>query len=317
MIETLIQKFDNFNENHIYVKREDLLPFSFGGNKVRISEEFFYDMEKKNKDALIAYGNSRSNLCRALSNMAYHKGVKCCVISPSDEDGTIIQTYNSILVNACDIKYINCSKKNVSSTILSTIKELENLGYKPYYIFGNEFGTGNESVPVNAYYKVYNQILEQEKNLNIKFDYIFVTTGTGMTHAGLICGKLLNNELHHIIGISISRTEEQEKKVLFKYIQSFLDSRNKNIDKSIIKKNIVLTDKFVGEGYGKADDKIFNTIVKMYQSEGIYLDPTYTGKSFYGMKEYLREHDIRNKNILFIHTGGAPLFFDNINNIFK
>ena len=39
---------------------------------------------------------------------------------------------------------------------------------------------------------------------------------------------------------------------------------------------------------------------------------TYTGKAFYGMQDYLREKDIKGKKILFIHTGGTPLFFDSI-----
>lgn len=33
------------------------------------------------------------------------------------------------------------------------------------------------------------------------------------------------------------------------------------------------------------------------------------------MKNYLSKNNIENKNILFIHTGGTPLFFDFINYI--
>ena len=50
---------------------------------------------------------------------------------------------------------------------------------------------------------------------------------------------------------------------------------------------------------------------------GIPLDATYTGKAFMGMTEYITENMIKNKNILFIHTGGTPLFFDCINMIQK
>ena len=55
--------------NRVYVKREDLLPYSFGGNKARIGLEYLADMERQGKDHLIAYGNARSNLCRVLSNL--------------------------------------------------------------------------------------------------------------------------------------------------------------------------------------------------------------------------------------------------------
>ena len=65
-MDTPIQRLDFPNERNVrlYCKREDLLPFSLGGNKVRIGRAFFKDMMEKGKDCMIVYGNSRSNLCR-------------------------------------------------------------------------------------------------------------------------------------------------------------------------------------------------------------------------------------------------------------
>lgn len=48
---------------------------------------------------------------------------------------------------------------------------------------------------------------------------------------------------------------------------------------------------------------------------GIPLDPTYTGKAFLGMRDYIIKNNISNKNVPFIHTGGTPLFFDNLRNV--
>lgn len=67
-ITPIIKSNWDINDNCIYIKREDLLPFSFGGNKARIVQEFFEDMRKKNKNCLIGYGNARSNLCRIIAN---------------------------------------------------------------------------------------------------------------------------------------------------------------------------------------------------------------------------------------------------------
>ena len=61
-------------------------------------------------------------------------------------------------------------------------------------------------------------------------------------------------------------------------------------------------------GYGKDDPRVKDTILMAFRKYGIPLDPTYTGKAFMGMTEYLK--DIRDKNVLFIHTGGTPLFWD-------
>ena len=51
---------------------------------------------------------------------------------------------------------------------------------------------------------------------------------------------------------------------------------------------------------------------KMMIRYGIPMDTTYTAKAYSGMEEYLIDHEIRKKNILFIHTGGTPLFFDEL-----
>ena len=63
------------NGNTFFLKREDLLPYSFGGNKVRIGLAYLEDMVKKGCDHMVAYGNARSNLCRVLSNLCAGAGV--------------------------------------------------------------------------------------------------------------------------------------------------------------------------------------------------------------------------------------------------
>lgn len=312
---TPIQKLDILKNNNIYVKRDDLLPFSFGGNKVRIAEEYFNDLKSQKKDVLVAYGNSRSNLCRIMSNMAYKQGIKCVVISPSDDDGSIQITNNSILVNSCETEYIHCEKGKVSETVSMVLDSLRNKGMNPYYIYGDKYGKGNEHTPVNAYFKVFDEILIQEKEIGIHFDYIFLSTGTGMTQSGLISGKIINKTNQKIVGISVARNKKNEEKVLNDYIQSFMNKKY-DTSKQDYYNEIIIDDSYIGDGYGKANNNILNLIKEVYKKEGLYLDPTYTGKGFYGMVDYLKKKGIKNKNVLFIHTGGAPLFFDNIDRIF-
>ena len=72
--------FENDRGIELYIKRDDLLPFSMGGNKVRIAEAFFQDMVQKGCDSMIIYGSRHSNLCRVLSNLCCSKGVSCTMI---------------------------------------------------------------------------------------------------------------------------------------------------------------------------------------------------------------------------------------------
>lgn len=295
---------------NIYVKREDLLPFSFGGNKARIANEFFSDMAKKGRNCIVGYGNSRSNLSRVLTNMASKKNIPCHIISPSDEDGSRLTAMNEKIVNQCGGIIHYCSKNNVSETIEKVINQCKLNNYSPYYIYGNKYGQGNESVPVRAYANVYKEIIEQANSMKLNFDVVFLATGTGMTQAGLIAGRQIMGNSERIIGISVARNKELELDVLKKYISSYFLDNNINVPMG----NIEILDDYIFGGYGRYNEKIERTIEKVMRYEGIPLDPTYTGKAFTGMLDVLAKQHITG-NVLFLHTGGTPGFFDFLNQV--
>ena len=304
---TPIIKSNFTTENGIYIKRDDLLPFSFGGNKVRIAEEYFKDMQKNGCDCIIGYGNARSNLCRIIANMSRKYNVKTYIISPCDDDGVRRETTNSLIVKACGVQLISCLKENVAQTVEDTLRLCCDHGYKPYYINGHQYGEGNEVTPMLAYVKAYKEIQLQKKEMGIDFDYIFCAVGTGMTYSGLLAGKEECRGKENIVGISIAREVSRETKIIQKFLKCYFGAE-KNI-------NFELTDKYLMGGYGECSNQIVECIKREFLIDGVPLDTTYTGKAFYGMNDYLSSNQIKDKKILFIHTGGTPLFFDKINMI--
>lgn len=305
--ETPITPLHGLNENNFYIKRDDLLPFSFGGNKVRIAWEFFEDMESSGGNCMIGYGNARSNLSRAIANMSLQRKVVCHIISPADDDGSRIQTNNSEIVEMCGACFHFCRKNEVADTVQSVFNECMQKGMSPYYIYGDKYGHGNEAVPLRAYIKVFKEIQSWAIAKNLEFDYIFHATGTGMTQAGLIAGQMIYSGNEKIVGISISRNKEYQEQVLYSMLEKYF-SKSNPLDKN----NIEVDDNYICDGYGYYNKEIVETIRKAMLMNGIPLDPTYTGKAFWGMIQYIKKRNIVNKNILFIHTGGIPLFFDNI-----
>lgn len=289
---------------NLYIKREDLLPFSFGGNKLRIAFEFFNDMQENNYNCIICYGSSRSNLCRVIANISKSLNIECHIVSPVDDKN---ETTNSLLVDLFGAIVHKCEKSDVANTVENVINKCEQKGLKPYYIYGNKFGIGNEAIPVNAYVETYKEICKQANEMGINFDYIFCPSGTGMTQAGLIVGNYLNENPSKIIGISVARRNEQEVSILQKYVSAYCAKYN--IPNFL--PEIIFKDEYLCGGYSLYDKEIVNTIKNEISINGIPLDTTYTGKAFYGMLSYLKENSITNKNVLFIHTGGTPLFFDN------
>ena len=307
-----IQKLrKNRNGNEVYVMRDDLLPFSLGGNKVRIAEEFFRDMEEKNCDTMIAYGNARSNLCRVIANECKIRKMPCYIInSTEDYEEEQAETSNSSLMRLLGAVMIPCRKDQIAETVERTMKEIEEKGGRPYYIFGNKFGTGNEATAAGAYAKAYDRIRDFEQEQDLEFDYIFHASGTGATQTGLICGHLLAGDRKKIVGILISSREyERAVSIIRTGVEKYLE----RLDKPFLQEyneEIHVETEFRKGGYGLYNQEILDCIRDTFCEESIPLDPVYTGKAFWGMQQYLKQNRIENKKILFIHTGGTPLFFD-------
>lgn len=298
-----VQKLNiRFNYNDIFIKRDDLIPFSFGGNKARKALLFFEELEKKSCNCVVTYGSSSSNHCRIVANIAAAKGLKCIIISPNETNKI---TYNSKMMKLFGAEIVRCKISEVKDTINQTLNKLVDKGLKPYFIQGG----GHGNLGTKAYVKAYEEIKKFEIENNIYFDYIFHTSGTGTTQAGLICGKLINRDERQIIGISNARKNPYGGQVVLDSVNSYLESIEfESVGSGVI--NFI--DDYVLDGYGAYDNKIIDLIRDVLTKEGIPLDTTYTGKGFWGMKEYIKENQIAGKNILFIHTGGTPLFFDDL-----
>ena len=300
---TEIQKIDNLDaDNLFFLKREDFIPFSFGGNKARKGMLFWQDIKEQNADYIVTYGSSSSNHCRIIANIAVSENIPCCIISPKE---IAQETFNRKLMEIFGAKIIYCEIEKVHDTIEDTLKALKKDGYNPYFIQGG----GHGNIGTKAYVECFEEIKEYEKENGIKFDYIFHASGTGTTQAGLICGKLLERDTQKIVGISIARKNPYGANVIEKSIKDFLGN---SYSEEIIKENITFVDNYLVGGYGESNSDINKTIDYVMKKFGIPLDSTYTGKAFWGMKKYLVEHNIKGKKILFIHTGGTPLYFDNL-----
>lgn len=292
----------NLNNNSYFIKRDDLLPVSFGGNKVRKALLFFQDIMNKKADCIVTYGASSSNHCRVIANIAASEKIPCYIISPIESS---YETFNKRMVELFGATIIKCPISEVENTINLTLKKLKKQEKKPYFIQGG----GHGNIGTQAYVKAYDEIKEYENIKNVFFDYIFLASGTGTTQAGLVCGKYINKDKRKIIGISNARRNPHGEAVVTESVNDYLSKINHQL---IDEEEIVFVDDYILGGYGDYNQSILSTIKDILQTEGIPLDVTYTGKAFWGMKEYIMDENIMNKNILFIHTGGTPLFFDKL-----
>lgn len=301
----------------IYIKRDDLLGFSFGGNKCRIAEVLFQDMKEKGCDFFVSYGSRKSNLNRVVGTLCKAEKIPCLVITAL-EDGEKEDTFNSRILEQMGIQSVFCDKSHVKETVERTLADLREKGYHPYYIYGDSTGKGNEAAVRKAYAAAYEEIRQWEKEHGIDFRQIFHASGTGMTQGGLIAGQRAMREIEchaggeaitesvvagisgpqeQIIGISVARNAERGAAEVARFA-------------GVPVEQVYFLDEYLCGGYGTYDEEIERTIEHVMERYGIPLDPTYTGKAYNGMMKWLETHGNEGDPVLFIHTGGTPLYFD-------
>lgn len=300
---TPVTPVESDGDNDIYIKRDDLLPFSFGGNKARKAEYFFKEIDRGDFSCVVTYGSSSSNHCRVISNMAAKRGLKCVIISPSESS---FPTNNSKFMKLFGAEIITAPVSEVHDTIENTLDKLTKSGEKPYFIPGGGHGVLGTSAYVDCYW----EIKQFERENRVFFDYIFFASGTGTTHSGLVCGQIMSGDKRNIVGISIARKNPRGRQVVIDSVYEYLNEKKFKFSEDEVEKLTVFNDEYTGDGYAKTSKSITRTIDEMLVKNGIPFDCTYTGKAYTGMMDYLKKNEIKNKNILFIHTGGTPLFFD-------
>lgn len=305
---TPVQKLGRISSNYIFMKREDMIPYSFGGNKARKAMLFFEEIVRGGYNCIVTYGSSHSNHCRVIANMAASRKLPCYIIQPDEASD---MTFNSRMTELFGAHMEKVPVKDVHDTIEQRLRELKQQGKKPYFIPGG----GHGDIGTQAYVLCYEEIREYEEKHDTRFGYIFLASGTGTTQAGLVCGQLLYGDERKIAGISIARKNPYGKEVIAESIRSYLSLKGFMLSEEVLQSRLIFLDDYTEDGYGMCSSGIFETIKSVMTDYGIPLDSTYTGKAFWGMEQYIVQKNIAEENILFIHTGGTPLYFHDIDRL--
>ncbi len=262
MAATIIHRLigDDAGGNQIYIKRDDLLPFSLGGNKVRIAEQFYADMREKGCDTMIIYGSRHSNLCRVLSDLCCSRGTPCLMICSREEQEDAAPTGNTHLIGWTDTEIISCGKNEIAQAVDRAMARVRARGGTPYYIYGDRTGAGNEGVAAAAYAQAYGEIQEFERANGWEFDYIFCPSGTGATQSGLICGHLLAGDRKRIMGILISSRETgRARRVIRAGVRAYFAAHRTALPDRF-EDEIILLDQYRQDGYVLHDGRIEGVI---------------------------------------------------------
>ncbi len=289
----------------VLMKRDDLTGFALGGNKARKLEFLVADALATKADMLITGGGSQSNHARMTAAAARKIGMDAVLVffgsPPPETNGNLL--LDELL--GAELIYANTEDKNETDRILEQIAaERRARGRNPYLI---PVG-GSTVLGAISYILAMGELLSQLEAVKAKPDWIFITTGSCGTHAGILAGCKWYGSSIPIYGITVSRpkTECHER------IASLVARTGEFLGKtfSLEPGDIIVNDKYLGACYGAPTPEGHAAIRKVAQLEGVFLDPVYTGKTMAGLFDLVGRGDIaRGSTVVFWHTGGVPGIF--------
>lgn len=304
-LEHLTNLSNKYGNYQFYIKRDDNSGLASGGNKVRKLQYLIYDALQKGCDTIITAGAQQSNHCRQTAAACNKAGLECHLLlggdKPSDYSGNLLLSH---LLGA----NIHFSGDNGKGEEIEELKKkLENVGRKVYVI---PYG-GSNLLGAFGFVDAIKELKQQLTEMNLNIDYIFFASSSGGTQAGLQLGIDLYALKIKLMPINIDKKGFKDKS-LDEYVFGLLQQGKVSfkIDKrySIIDANTIKG--YDSQGYGVVTENEKSAIKELAQTEGILLDPVYSGRAFYGMMDHVKNKMIpENSNILFWHTGGLPANF--------
>ncbi len=292
----------------IYVKRDDLLGLMGGGNKTRKLEFLVADALSQGADTLITCGAVQSNHCRLTLAAAVKEGMKCRLVLEERVEGSYNPeaSGNNFLFRLLGVEKIKVvpSGSNMMKEMQDVADDVAAEERKAYIIPGG----GSTPIGATGYVACAEEILAQsfEKGLNI--DHIVCASGSAGTHAGLVAGFYGNNSDIPVIGVNVSRTKNEQEELVYDLVQS--TAAHVGIKSSIPREAVVCFDEYVGPGYSLPTPEMVEAVRMLAMTEGILIDPVYTGKAMSGLIDLIRKgYFSKDENVLFVHTGGSPAIY--------
>ncbi len=292
----------------ILIKRDDLTGFGFGGNKVRGLEYSIADAIAQKTDVVVTGAGPQSNHVRATAAAARAAGLDVVAVMHGTRPA---ETQGNLLLDQwldVEIRFTNDPDRSLlDQKIEEVAEELRQSGRRPYVIPRG----GSSGLSACGYVQCAREMGEQLVDRGARPHWLVIATGGGGTHAGLLAGSKIYDAPYRILGVTVSRPpEECEERIARMAREAAKLVRPQGDPIHIAPDDISIRDGFIGDGYGIPSPEGIEAIRLLSRTEGIFLDPVYTGKAMAGLIGEIRAGRIRKgETVVFVHTGGEPALF--------
>ena len=287
-----------------WIKRDDLTNLGLGGNKLRKLEYILADAKKQGATMLLTLGGAQTNHGRLTAAVAAKYGMKCAIVCVDEYPGEM--TANILLDRLMGAEVVFKKPDTRAEGVLfaeaaATVKaRYEAQGEKVYEI---PIGGSNE-VGILGYYECAIEITSQAQERGLEDATVYCGVGSIGTYMGLYCGLRNEGSTLGLTGVAISPFLEDKEFRLIEFFEQVKAAYGLKIN---ARDDFHIEKGYTRGGYNNPCKEVREAICKMARTEGVLLDPCYTGKAFAGILDMVRDGKIvGGSKIIFLHTGGIP-----------
>ncbi|HYZ62442.1 MAG TPA: D-cysteine desulfhydrase [Acetobacteraceae bacterium] len=292
----------------IWMKRDDLTGMGLGGNKVRKLEFLAGEAVARGADHLVTQGAVQSNHVRQTAAVAAKLGMRCTAVLEhriETNDHAYLDSGNVLLdrLMGVAIEY-RPGGTDMQAAIEEVGARLEGEGAKPYLIPGG----GSNPVGALGYAAVAFELVQQANDQGLQIDRLVHATGSAGTQAGLVAGLHALSSPIRVLGIGVRNPKDKQEASVLKLARA--TAAQMGIGRELPESAVEANCDYVGTGYGHPTQGMIEAVQMVARTEGIFLDPVYSGKGMAGLIDLVRKGVFkRGENVVFLHTGGAPGLF--------
>lgn len=293
---------------NLWIKRDDCTGLASGGNKTRKLEFLMAEALAQGADSVITQGATQSNHARQTAAAACKLGMKCEIVL-EDRTGSQAHDYrasgNVLLDRLFGAKIREAvAGSDMNAEMEKVAAEIRATGGKPYIIPGG----GSNVTGALGYVNCALELLAQANDRGLTIDWLVHATGSAGTQAGLVAGLEAMSSGIPVMGIGVRASKLAQEDNVFKLAEKVAEAIGAS--GAVVRGRVLAKCDYVGPGYGLPTPGMLDALMIFARTEGILLDPVYSGKGADGLIDLVKKGFFKKgENVVFLHTGGAVGLF--------
>ncbi len=291
----------------VWIKREDLLPLAFGGNKLRNLEFLVGAALADGADTLVTSGRRWSNHCRLTAAAGAKAGLDVHLVltgppRPAGAEGPS-QVLDELLGATVHVT-AGEDRSERAALVGQVAADLRAQGRRPFLI--DVGGTGATGAAGQVLAGL--ELAEQLSNRDLDQVTVVLPTATGGTQAGVLAGLILAAPpTRSVVGVTVASPAAE----IATTVQRLVSEIAPLIGVEVPSSAIIVDGDQLGEGYGRPTEAATEATRLLARTEGILVDPIYTAKALAGLVARVRDGRLGGP-VVFWHAGGTPGLFERL-----